>query len=156
MILEEQKIIIPKIKIPPVLKGKIKIFSNCKLSKDEVLWFQVSLQLVANHIVKDQIDLSDYYSLNLFFTENGSISFHDELDNVNGMQIYMAIYKMNQIRRKKMAAFSMFVYIEELAHYFWRISDETIIKHKVVEIMQDLAPDFSIDIPKGWGLNGLS
>lgn len=156
MILEEQKIINPKIKIPPILKGKIKIFSNCILYKDEIIWFQVSLQLVANHIEKDKIDLSDYYCLNLFFTENGSISFHDNLDNVNGMQIYMAVYKMKRLREMNTAAFSMFVYVEELTHYFWRISDETIVKHKVVEIMQDLVPAFSIDAVKGWGLNGLS
>ena len=49
----------------------------------------------------------------------------------------------------------MFVYIEELTHYFWRISDETIVKHKVIKIMQSLIPDFSVDSVKGWGLDGL-
>lgn len=49
----------------------------------------------------------------------------------------------------------MFVYIEELTHYFWRIYDETIVKYKVVEILNDVVPNLSIEDLKGCGLNGI-
>ena len=155
MILNNQKIISPKIKIPHILKDKVKIFSNCNLNINEIQLFQISLQLVANYLNHKNFTLNDYYCLNIFFTENGIISFHDESNKVNGMQIYMAIYKMKNLREKNMSTFSMFVYIEELAHYFLRISDETKIKYKVIEIMKELIPSFSINDVKGWGLNGL-
>ena len=155
MILENQWRIDPKPIIPKRLKNHVKIFSNCKLSKQEVILFNISLQSVANYLEHDSIDLSDYHTLNIVFTENGKISFHDTKDNVNGMQIYMAIYKMMQLRKKGSSSFSLFVFIEELVHYFWRISDETIVKYKVTEIMQTIVADFTIEIAKGWGLYGL-
>ena len=60
--------------------------------------------------------------------------------------------KLRQLNSvKKMA----FVFIEELAHYFLRITDETLIKYKVTEIINYFWSDFTIEEAKGWGLNGL-
>ena len=49
----------------------------------------------------------------------------------------------------------LFVFIEELAHYFLRISDETIIKYRVADILRYILPNFTDDEMKKWGLNGL-
>lgn len=155
MILDNQRIISPRPIIPKVLKNKVSLFSNCKLSEMEIILFNLALQAVANHIEKDKINLDDYYKLNILFTENGKISFHEESVEVNGTQVYMAIYMMNRLRKYNNATFTIFVYIEELAHYFWRIYDETQIKYKIVDIIKYIVPDFTIDIAKGWGLNGL-
>ena len=40
-------------------------------------------------------------------------------------------------------------------HYFWRISDEKIVKYKVAEIMKYVIANFELDDLKGYGLNGL-
>lgn len=155
MILENQKIINPKPVIPRNLKGKINVFANCSVQAKEVNLFNQALQCVSRHLKHDEIDLSDYFILNVFFTEDGSISFHENNESNNGSQIYMAIYRMNKLRRINVSIFTLFVYIEELAHYFWRIYDETEIKYKVVEIMNYIVPGLTIEDVKGWGLNGL-
>lgn len=155
MILDNTHIISPKPKIPKILKNKVSLLSNCKLNVNEVILFNLAIQAVANHIEKDQINLDDYYKLNIFFTENGKISFHEETNTINGMQIYMAVYIMDRLRKNNNASFTIFVYIEELVHYFWRIYDETQVKYKIVDIIKDIVPDFTIEIAKGWGLNGL-
>ena len=91
----------------------------------------------------------------MLFTEDGSISFHEDDDRNNGSQIYMAIYRMKKLRKINANVFMLFVFIEELAHYYWRMYDETEIKYKVVEIINYIVPSLKIDDVKGWGLNGL-
>ena len=43
----------------------------------------------------------------------------------------------------------MFVFVEELSHYFLRIYDETLIKHKVSEMIQYVIPEFDLNDMKG-------
>lgn len=149
---------IPLIKrpiIPKALKGKITVVSNCKLKESEINLFNLSLQCVSNHLVKDKIDLSTYYSLNIIFTNDGSFALREKDEYNNGSQFYSAIYRMARLRKIGKDVFTMFVYVEELTHYFWRIYDETIVKYKVVEILNDVVPNLSIDDLKGCGLNGI-
>lgn len=155
MILEGQKILTPRPKVPTILKGKINFFTNCEVKSNEIVLFNQALQCVAKHLEHDRIDLSDYFVLNVFFTEDGTISFHENDDRNNGSQIYMAIYRMKKLRKINANVFMLFVFIEELAHYFWRIYDETAIKYKIVEIINYIVPNLTIDDVKGWGLNGL-
>lgn len=125
------------------------------INKKEITLFKLSLQAVANHLHQDNVNLDDFYKLNVFFTEDGKISFHENKDNVNGVQLYMVIYKMEKLRKYNNDSFMVFVFLEELVHYFWRIYNETDVKYKIVEIIQDVVPGFTIEIAKGWGLNGL-
>lgn len=155
MTLEEQKILSPRPVVPPLLKKKINFFSNCYVKPTEIALFNQALQCVAKHLEHDKIDLSDYFVLNVIFTEDGSISFHEDDDRNNGSQIYMAIYRMNKLRKINANIFMLFVFVEELAHYYWRMYDETAIKYKVVEIINYIVPNLTIDDVKGWGLNGL-
>lgn len=155
MTLEEQKILSPRPVVPPLLKKKINFFSNCYVKPTEIALFNQALQCVAKHLEHDKIDLSDYFVLNVIFTEDGSISFHEDDDRNNGSQIYMAIYRMNKLKKINANIFMLFVFVEELAHYYWRMYDETAIKYKVVEIINYIVPNLTIDDVKGWGLNGL-
>ena len=77
--------------IPKLLKGKVTVISNCKLKEKEIHLFNLSLQCVANHLAKDNIDLQSYYSLNIIFTDTGSFSFHEQDECNNGSQFYSAI-----------------------------------------------------------------
>lgn len=155
MILDEQKILIPRPIVPPILKKKINFFANCQVKQTELIIFNQALQCVAKHLEHDRIDLSDYFVLNVIFTEDGSISFHEDDERNNGSQIYIAIYRMKKLRKINADVFMLFVFVEELAHYYWRMYDETAIKYKVVEIINYIIPNLTINDVKGWGLNGL-
>lgn len=155
MILDSQKRLPLKPTTPNILKTKIHYFTNCNMTTKEIILFNQALQCVAKQLIMDGIDLSDYYVLNVFFTEDGSISFRENNDATNGSQLYMAIYRMNKLRKFNSSILMLFVFIEELTHYFWRIYDETDVKYKIVEIINHIVPDLTIDIVKGWGLNGL-
>lgn len=157
MHLDNQVPLLRRPRIPKIFKDKklITVISNCKLQEQDIYLFELSLQCVANHLEKDNIDLSDFYGLNIIFTDMGSMSFHENDEGNNGSQVYFAIYRMKKLRKINSNVFTMFVFIEELTHYFWRIYDETKVKYKVVEILNDVVPNLTIDDLKGCGLNGI-
>lgn len=156
MILQNVKPFIKPIKIPDNFKGKVTILANCNITEDEIDLFNASLKAVSNYVLNNSIDLSDYFTLNVFFTDDGTIAFSEEKESNCGSQFHVAVYRMGKMRTlpdkyKRM----LFVFIEELAHYFLRISDETIIKYRVAEILRYILPSFTDDEMKNWGLNGL-
>lgn len=156
MILQDVKAFAKPIVIPNNFLGKVRCFTNCDVTEDEITLFNAALIAVSEYVEKHSIDLSDYFTLNVFFTYDGSISFKEESNSNCGSQFHVALYRMAKLRTLPLKNSTMlFVYIEELAHYFLRISDETIIKYKVAEIMRYIMPDFTDEEMKSWGLNGL-
>lgn len=156
MTLHEVKPFVKPISVPNAFSGKVKVFTNCHITEDEITLFNAALKAMSEYVSDNSIDLSDYFTLNVFFTEDGSISFSEESSANCGSQFHLALYRMGKLRSlpdkyKKM----LFVFIEELAHYFLRIADETIIKYKVAEILRYILPSFTDEEMKNWGLNGL-
>lgn len=155
MKLENNKPFPKHIIIPPILLGKITTLSNCELTEEEVGIYNLALDCMAKYILKSKIDLSSFFTLNVIFTENGSINFYEESTINCGLQLHMAIYRIDPLRKLRSKTIMLFIFIEELAHYFLRISDETIIKYRIAEIMRYAVPSFTLNLMKGLGLNGL-
>lgn len=156
MTLRDAKSFVKPISIPNAFFGKVKVFTNCDVTEDEIILFNAALKAMSEYVSDISIDLSDYFTLNVFFTEDGTISFSEESSTNCGSQFHLALYRMEKLRSlpekyKKM----LFIFIEELAHYFLRISDETIVKYKVADILRYILPSFTDDEMKKWGLNGL-
>ena len=118
--------------------------------------FNAALKAMSEYVRDNAIDLSDYFTLNVFFTDDGTIAFTENSDTNCGSQFHLALYRMGKLRTLPDKYTKMlFVYIEELAHYFLRISDETIIKYRVADILRYVLPNFTDEEMKSWGLNGL-
>lgn len=155
MILKDAKQLPKEIKIPKGIAEKVNILSNCEITEDEVTLFNAAIKAILEYVSNNNIDLSDYFKLNIFFTYSGELTFLADDDKQCGSQFHLAIYRMEKLRRLKSHRLMLFVFIEELAHYFLRIYDETVMKYKVEEIMKYISPDFTLDELKGFGLNGL-
>lgn len=156
MTLHDVKPFVKPINIPNAFVGRVKVFTNCDVTEDEIILFNAALKAMSEYVSNNSIDLSNYFTLNVFFTEDGTISFSEESCANCGSQFHLALYRMEKLRSlpekyKKM----LFVFIEELAHYFLRTSDETIIKYRVADILRYILPNFTDDEMKKWGLNGL-
>lgn len=137
------------------LKNKLRALTNCALSENEVDLFNKVLECVENHLVIDNIDLTTLYTLNVFFIEE-EITFSYEGNTVTcGNQFHLVTYRMNKIRSFKSDVFMAIIFAEELTHYYWKIFDETIVKYKVVEILNDMYPELTIEMLKKYGMNGL-
>lgn len=144
---------------PEALKNKLQFAANCALSEKEVQCFSQALILVASKMEEDMRSgklppkIDNLRRATIIFTENGELSFSG-IDNEIGINISLIVYKMKPLRYFSTHIFSLFVFIEEMAHHFWSIEDETLVKHKVVEILQQEYKNFTIDIAKEWFING--
>ena len=152
MKLKDQILIKQKIIIPKLLKSKINVMANCKLTDREVSIFNACLKCVENHLIKDNIYLSKFFAINVLFSKDGGFSFYENNEDRNAFILYIAIYNMEKLRICNADWLTAFSYVEELTHYFWNIQDENDVKYKVAEILQDIFPALSIDIMKGLGI----
>lgn len=141
--------------VPQILVNKVKTLTNCSISEREVDIYNVALNLIEKHLKKENIDLSSFFTINVVFTYDGSIAFIEESQGNCGSQMHIAIYRMQKLRELNDEQMMTFVFLEELVHYFWRISDETLVKHKIAEIMQYVFPEFTLDDLRRYKLNGL-
>ena len=140
---------------PQSLQMKLNEFATCELTENEVEVFNRVLKCIDNHLIIDKIDLSTLYTLNIFFIEEEiTFSFENNTKTL-GNQFHLATYRMSKIRNYNSDVISAIIYTEELVHYYWRIFDETIVKNKVVEILNDIYPELTIDFLKKLGMNGL-
>ena len=150
MTLQDAKIIPKLIQIPDNFQNRITILTNCELTTSEVDIFNLSLKVVSEYIEKHDVDITGSEKFNIVFTNDGSFSFFERDGNVFGAQLQLAIYNMSKIRSHNYHYIMMFfVFIEELAHYFLRIYDETLIKRKVSEMIQYVIPEFDLNNMKG-------
>lgn len=136
-------------------KEKVKIFTNCDLTEDEIDLFNAALKAVSEYVHDNNIDLTDYFVLNVFFTYDGTISFTENDTKTCGSQFHVALYRMEKLRALHSYYMMIFTFIEELAHYFLREYNETVIKYKVEEIMRYIYPDFKLEGLARFKLNGL-
>jgi len=137
------------------LQETLSVFTTCSLTENEIKLFNDVLKCVNNHLMIDKIDLSTLYTLNVFFIEEEITFSYEGNTGTCGNQFHLATYRMNKIRGYKSDVFTAIIFAEELVHYYWRIFDETIVKYKVVEILNDMYPKLTIEMLKNLGMNGL-
>lgn len=68
MILKDAKQLPKEIKIPSCIAEKVNILSNCEITEDEVILFNAAIKAILEYVSDNNIDLSDYFKLNIFFT----------------------------------------------------------------------------------------
>lgn len=141
---------------PDSINKIVTLLTNCEITKREAIIFIESLRLLALQIEKENIDLIDFHTFNIFFTLEGELTMFEKSSTNCGSQFHVAIYRMNPIRHLKSEYAMMFIFLEEMVHYFWRSADEAFVKNKVVEIMKLLISDFSLSyMTERWTLNGI-
>lgn len=140
---------------PQSLQRKLNTFTTCALTEEEVILFNNVLRCIDNHLAIDKIDLSTLYTLNVFFIEEEVSFSYEGNTGTLGNQFHLATYRMSKLRNYHSDVLASVIFAEELVHYYWRIYDETIVKHKVVEILNDIYPKLTIDTLKKLGMNGL-
>ena len=146
-----------QIEIPNIVSNKITVLTNCTITEDEVIMFNASLKAVCEYIQKNNILLEDYFAFNVVFTEDGSFSFEERQNATLGNQFQLAVYNMAKLRNLKDNEMMLFVFLEELCHYFFRIKDEKNVKYRVEEIFKIFYPTFDLqELRRRYSLNGFN
>lgn len=145
---------------PVFLDNKLQFVANCLLREEEIQIFNQALQLVAWKIKEDMKNgnlspkVEDLRRVTIIFTKNGEFSFSG-IENEVGINVSLIVYKTDCLHYIDDCMFPLFTFIEEMTHHFWNIEDETLVKYKVVEIIQQEYKDFTIETAKGWHIYGL-
>lgn len=140
---------------PQSLQRKLNTFTTCELTENEVELFNKVLKCIDNHLIIDEIDLSTLYTLNVFFIEEEVSFSYEGNTGTLGNQFHLATYRMSKLRNYNSDVLVALTFAEELVHYYWKIFNETTVKHKIVEILNDIYPQLTIDMLKKLGMNGL-
>lgn len=143
------------INIPDKLKQKLTFASNIEITKREKFIMEIVLEEITNQLEYENMSIDSLTRVNAIFTKDGSFSMYEENDKTYGNHFSLAIYAMEKIRNTNNEKFMLLVFTEELVHHYWRLEDETKTKYKVLEIIQRIEPEITLDLIKGWGLNGL-
>lgn len=142
-------------KIPDILKNKLTFVANFKLNDNEVHIFGLALIAIAEQLKKDNITNQQLTNVNVIFTKNGSFSMEEETNTTFGLHFSLAIYAIENLRKINNERFMLFTFVEELVHHYWCIENETNVKYKVLEVVQLIDSNITLQIVKGWGVNGL-
>lgn len=144
-----------QINIPSIATEKVTVLTNCVLTEDEVTLFNASIKSICEYIQKNNISLDEHFAFNVIFTEDGSFAFEEDSNGTFGHQFQLATYNMDMLRKLNNFDMMLLTFVEELSHYFFRISDEKAVKYRVEEILKIFHPSFDLDVlVKKYSLNG--
>lgn len=141
--------------IPDMLIGKLTIAANYALNENEVKIFSLALNAISAKLQQDGITKDKLTTVNAIFTKNGSFSMREDNANVYASHFSLAIYQLENLRNTHNERFILFAFVEELVHHYWRIENETEVKYKILEIVQLIDTGITLEMVKGWGVNGL-
>lgn len=145
---------VPNFNYDEPLKGKIAIYTNCLFDMRMYNEYLLATRVVSKGLIKDG-KVNDLKRVNVIFTSEGEFTCLEPDKDCLGYHCNLIIYAMDRIKKFESKEMRVFIFLEELVHHFWGIENETEVKLKNVELMKTIFPDFSLDIVKGWGVNGL-
>jgi len=143
--------------VPPSLCDRIEI-GTCHLHQKEVSTFNMALGILDRQFKKDGIYPSKLPTIRCQFIDVDFVDIGFEMDSVFGTLFLLIFYRMNRIREyiDLNPCYLLWVYLEELCHYYYNISDEILVKVKVLTMIQEFQPDHypnALYIAKEYGIN---
>ncbi|WP_394910622.1 hypothetical protein [uncultured Robinsoniella sp.] len=115
-----------------------------ELSKEEMDLFDSALRIMFSYCKTNNFSINGWNNLNILFTQNGSFEMlTDDESHIGGSYIKIVVYNVNSWRGIVDSTGLMAIYLEELCHHYFNISDEIEVKHRVYDIMKSFNNDFS-------------
>lgn len=128
-------------------KGKFLAYAKTELTPREADLFGCAQVMVEQQCNKDGISRSNIPIFCVIFSDDGSFTLVPDSTDVNayGHRLQIIVYTMNKLRESPNEELWIATFVEELAHLIWNIHDELLVKRKVVEIIRNMLPAFSLD-----------
>ncbi|KZL90498.1 hypothetical protein [Clostridium magnum] len=135
----------PVPEISGYLKDKIEMVFTYALSEHEAKVLYIGLEKLSTQIEEEKV--ANMPEISCIFTKDGEISMAIDSEdllavNTNRLCIY-AIERWREIGGSDILI--LMVFLEELCHVIWNITDEIKVKYKVFDILKRIWPDFKIE-----------
>ena len=131
--------------VPEFLKNKLEFRTTTDLSEHDAKIFAYALMKLEEQIKEEKISLDSVSKTFAIFSDNGEISFEltEETLGVNVHIITYAIKRWEQYKLEEVGKIAVF--LEELCHWMWNISDEVKVKYKVFEVLERIYPNIKFE-----------
>lgn len=150
------------VKLKPPKEGKdffkdLHVHYSVKLNQDEISLFYSAMIILFNYCKSNDYNIIGWNGLNILFTLDGNFEVDMDDEHIGGAYMKIVVYNVNNWRiHDNNAGLIMSIYLEELCHYYFNISDEIEVKHKVYEIMKNFNPNFTFEeYLKSIGMEGM-
>lgn len=131
--------------VPEFLKGKLEFRSTTNLAEYDAKLFSYALTKIVEQVIEDKIELSNVPRTSAIFTDYGQVdlSFSEGTLGANINLIVYAVKKWEDLHADEQA--KVFIFLEEMCHWMWNITDEVKVKYKAIEILKRIYPDIKVN-----------
>lgn len=137
---------------PPYFNNCIFMNASYPMPEQTANLFTKGLEVLSKVLYEKEIDPNNFLSVNLIFTKDGSFSIKENMSIAYGRCFQLIIYAIEKIEQcnDKM---KLFIFIEELVHYYFQEKDETKTKILTFMIVKKVFPDFTFEEVVSWNVN---
>lgn len=127
------------------LKNKIEMLFTYPLNEHEAKVLYIGLEQLSRQMEKEKI--TSIPEISCIFTKDGEVSMAIDSENLLAVNTNrLCIYAIDRWRQSGGSdVLILMVFLEELCHVIWNITDEIKIKYKVFDILKRIWPDYKIE-----------
>lgn len=125
-----------------LLNESISIVANHLITENLSEDVAIAIRLLEREMNNQNVDIQNIRRLNLFLCKNKQFSI--KIDDV-GNHVALAIINCDALEKIEYQVRRVAVIVEEMVHFYWRITDELKIKHVVLYIINIGWPLITMD-----------
>lgn len=137
---------------PPYFNDNIFMNASYSMSEDTAILFTKGLEALSRVLYEKDINPNKFLPINLIFTKDGSFSMKEESSVAYARCFPLIIYAMEKVENCN-EHMKLFIFIEELVHYYFQEKDETKAKITTYMIVKKIFQDFTFEEVVSWGVN---
>lgn len=137
---------------PPYFNNCIFMNSSYSMTEQTANLFTKGLEALSRILYEKEIDPNKFLSINLIFTKDGSFSIKENTLIAYGRCFQLIIYAMDKIEKCN-DEMKLFIFIEELVHYYFQERNETKAKILTFMVVKKIFPDFTFEEVVSWNVN---
>lgn len=115
--------------------------------------FSKGLEALSKFLYENNINPSNFFPINLIFTKDGNLSLTEDDIGTYGRCIFFLIYSIERLINSNNQHMQLFVFIEELIHYYFQTTNETRVKLITLSVVQKVFPEVTFKEVVSWGGN---
>ena len=131
------------------------LFMNATYEMPEELanLFTKGLEILSRHLYEKNIKPSNLFPISLIFTKDGSFSITENDTSTYGRCMSFIVYSMEKLINCNNTHMQLFVFIEELVHYYFQETNEIKAKMITLSIVQKVFPEITFEEVVSWEVN---
>lgn len=138
---------------PPYFDGCLFMNATYEMSEELANLFTKGLESLSKHLYEKNIDPTKLFPVSLIFTKDGSFSVTENEATTYGRCMSFLVYSMERIITSNNQHMQLFVFIEELVHYYFQETNETKVKLTTFSVVQKIFPEITFEEVTSWGVN---